>query len=254
MSDPNSWAPNTEQFELGDGEAHVWRAHLNCDEAVLHRLEATLTSDEKARASCFHFPRDRNSFVAARGVLRELLGRYLGRAPANLEFDYGPQGKPSLRAEFHERLVQFNVSHSHSLALFAFAVGRNLGVDVELIRPEFAADEIAERYFSPREVMELRGLPPSLRVEAFFLCWTRKEAYIKARGEGLHIPLASFHVSLTPGQPERLESADSLHWSLHSLRPDPRYVGALVGEGRGWRFRQWDWKPSDSRASTIPSL
>src|SRR5438445_11303575 len=134
MSDPNSWAPNTEQFELGDGEAHVWRAHLNCDEAVLHRLEATLTSDEKARASCFHFPRDRNSFVAARGVLRELLGRYLGRAPVIMEFDYAPQGKPSLRAEFHERFVRFTASDSQILASFASAVGRNVVPDVELVR------------------------------------------------------------------------------------------------------------------------
>ena len=115
---------------------------------------------------------------------------------------------------------------------------------MELIRPEFAADEIADRYFSPQEAMELRGLSPSLRVEAFFLCWTRKEAYIKARGEGLHIPLRSFHVSLTPGQPERLESRDSSHWSLHSLRPDACYVGALVGEGGGWRLRYWDWNSS----------
>jgi 4'-phosphopantetheinyl transferase len=114
---------------------------------------------------------------------------------------------------------------------------------VEFIRPEFAADEIVERYFSPQEVMELRGLSPTLRVEAFFLCWTRKEAYIKARGEGLNIPLTSFHVSLTPGQPEQLESTDSFDWSLHSFRPGARYVGALVGEGKGWRPRHWDWKP-----------
>jgi 4'-phosphopantetheinyl transferase len=214
---------------------------------VLHRFERSLSSDEKARANRFHFLRDRNSFVATRGVLRELLGRYVGRAPAGLRFDYGPQGKPSLGTESHENTVQFNVSHSHGLALLAFARGRNLGVDVELIRPEFAADEIADRYFSPQEAMELRGLSPSLRVEAFFLCWTRKEAYIKARGEGLHIPLRSFHVSLTPGQPERLESADSSHWNLHSVRPDPCYVGALVGEGRSWRLRYWDWNSSAAR-------
>jgi len=246
MSDLNSWAPNTEMCELGDSEIHVWRAYLDSQEAVLHRFETTLSSDEKARANRFHFPRDRNSFVAARGVLRELLAKYVGRGPRGLQFDYGPQGKPSLRANPEENSVQFNVSHSHGLALLAFARGRHLGVDVELIRPEFAVDEIADRYFSPEEAMELRGLPPSLRAEAFFLCWTRKEAYIKARGEGLHIPLRSFHVSLTPGQPERLESADSSRWSLYSLRPDPRYVGALVGEGGGWRVRYGEWKSDGS--------
>jgi len=138
--------------------------------------------------------------------------------------------------------VQFNVSHSRGLALLAFALGRNLGIDVEFIRPEFPADEIAQRYFSPKEVMELRTLPPSLHAEGFYLCWTRKEAYIKATGEGLHVPLESFNVSLTPGRPERLESTDSSRWSMRSLYPDPLYAGALVAEGQHLRLRQWDWE------------
>jgi 4'-phosphopantetheinyl transferase len=128
------------------------------------------------------------------------------------------------------------------LALLAFALGRNLGIDVEFIRPEFPADEIAQRYFSPKEVMELRTLPPSLRAEGFYLCWTRKEAYIKATGEGLHVPLESFNVSLTPGRPERLESTDSGRWSMRSLYPDPFYAGALVAEGQQLRLRQWGWE------------
>src|SRR5206468_3486528 len=134
---------------------------------------------------------------------------------------------------------------SHGLALLAFAVGRNLGVDVEFVRSSLASEEIADRYFSPQEVAELRTLSPSLREEAFFLCWTRKEAYVKARGEGLHIPLESFNVSVTPGQPERLESADSGRWSMWSLHPDPQYVGALVVEGRDLRLREWGWHPPD---------
>jgi len=243
MSDFNCWDLKPELVDLGDGEVHVWRAYLECEQTVLRRFEATLASDEKARANRFLFQRDRNSFMVTRGVLRELLGRYVNRPPAHLEFNYSPLGKPSLRAELTERPVQFSVSHSHGMALLAFAVGRHLGVDVELVRPDFSPEEIAGRYFSPREVMELQALPPSLRAEGFFLCWTRKEAYVKARGEGLHIPLVSFHVSLTPGQPERLQCADSMHWSLRSIRPDPQYVGALVGEGRDWRLRSWDWKP-----------
>jgi 4'-phosphopantetheinyl transferase len=243
MSDFDSWALNPEQLDLGEGEIHVWRAYLDCEETVLRQFETTLASDEKDRANRFFFQKDRDGFIAARGVLRELLGRYVNRSPADIEFNYGHRGKPSLRAEAFERPVRFNVSHSHGLALLAFAVGRQLGVDVELLRPDFAADEIAERYFSPQEVMELRAVPTSLRAEGFFLCWTRKEAYIKARGEGLHIPLDSFQVSLTPGQPERLQSSDNSQWGLRSLRPDSRYVGALVGEGQGWRMRCWDWKP-----------
>jgi 4'-phosphopantetheinyl transferase len=135
------------------------------------------------------------------------------------------------------------VSHSHGVALLGFAIRRRLGIDVELVRPDIANKETAERYFSPQETVELRALQPSLRAEAFFLCWTRKEAYIKARGEGLLIPLKSFSVGLIPGQPERLESADSHRWTLRSLKPDPAYAGALVGEGTGWRMRCWDWSP-----------
>jgi 4'-phosphopantetheinyl transferase len=242
MEDHNGWAPNSEHFEFEDQEIHVWRAYLDGEEIGLHRFEETLAPDEKARANRFVFPQDRNRYVAARGALRELLGRYLNRSPAELEFDYTSKGKPSLGATLNERSIQFNVAHSRGLALLAFALGRNLGIDVEFVRPEFPGDEIAERYFSPKEVMELRTLPPSLRAEGFYLCWTRKEAYIKATGEGLHIPLESFNVSLTPGRPERLESVDSSRWSMRSLYPDPLYAGALVAEGQHLRLRQWGWK------------
>jgi 4'-phosphopantetheinyl transferase len=242
MDDDNDWAPNSEQFEFADQEIHVWRANLDGDEIALHRFEETLAPDETARANRFVFPKDRNRYVTARGALRELLGRYLNRSPAEVEFEYASKGKPSLRAAVNKRSVQFNVSHSRGLALLAFALGRNLGIDVEFIRPEFPADEIAERYFSPKEVTELRTLPPSLRAEGFYLCWTRKEAYIKAIGEGLHIPLESFNVSLTPGRPERLESADSSRWTMRSLYPGPLYAGALVAEGQDLRLRQWGFK------------
>jgi 4'-phosphopantetheinyl transferase len=242
MADHNSWAPNSGRLELEEREVHVWRADLDCEEMGLHRFEETLAPDEKARADRFVFRQDRTRYVAARGALRELLGRYLNRSPAEIEFDYNSKGKPSLRAKINKHSVQFNISHSHGLALLAFALGRDLGIDVEFVRPEVPTDEIAERYFSPQEVIELRALPLSMRTEGFYLCWTRKEAYIKARGEGLYIPLESFNVSLTPGQPERLESADSCRWSMQSLYPYPSYVGALVAEGQNLGLRQWSWK------------
>jgi 4'-phosphopantetheinyl transferase len=247
MSDLNLWAPNSGQLDLEDSEIHVWRAFLECEETVLHQFEATLSAEEKNRADRFVFRGDRNHFVVTRGVLRELLGRYLSCSPADLEFDYGPKGKPALRRNSFEPPLQFNVSHSHDLALLAFAVGRRLGIDVEFIRPMAAAVEIAERYFAGEEAAELRTMSPSLQTEGFFLCWTRKEAYIKAKGDGLHTPLESFRVSLTPGEPERLESEDSCRWSIRSLDPAPHYVGALVAEGRDWRLHQWDWQSQDSR-------
>jgi 4'-phosphopantetheinyl transferase len=210
---------------------------------VLHRFEAALAADEKARAQRFVFQPDRNSYIAARGVLRELLGRYLKKGPSEIEFDYGAQGKPALRSGWSQSGVQFNVSHSHGMALFAFAVARQVGVDVELVRPDFAGEKIAERFFSPQEVRELRSLPAAVQDDGFFLCWTRKEAYIKARGEGLQIPLKSFHVSLTPGKPARLQADDSSRWSLRSLRLEGRYVGAVVGEGKVWKLRGLEWRP-----------
>lgn len=244
MRDLDSWAPKPEKLALGEDEIHIWRAYLDCDETLLRRFETTLASDERLRADRLCHQRDRNDFVATRGILRELLGEYLDSCPGHLEFDCNKRGKPFLKTGSMLRPVQFNVSHSRGLALLAFAESRHLGVDVELVRPEFAVDELAERYFSLQEVTELRALPSSLRADGFFLCWTRKEAYVKARGDGLYIPLESFNVSLTPGHPERLESADSLNWSLRSIHPDSRYVGALVAEGIGWRLRYWDWEPA----------
>jgi 4'-phosphopantetheinyl transferase len=138
--------------------------------------------------------------------------------------------------------VHFNLSHSRGLAVYAFARSRELGIDLEPIRPEFAGENIAERHFSSQELNEWHRLPPELRAEAFFLCWTRKEAYVKARGEGLQIPLASFSVTLTPGQPEELHSPDAARWHLHSFQPAPGYAAAVVGEGKDWRLLQWDWR------------
>jgi 4'-phosphopantetheinyl transferase len=244
-ADFDAWDPGPDRLALEADEVHVWRASLDCDEQVLHQFDETLAPDEKARAQRFVFQPDRNSYVAARGVLRELLGRYLNRAPGEIEFNYGPQGKPALRSESSERPVQFNVSHSHGMALFAFAVEKQVGVDVELVRPDFAGEKIAERFFSSQEVVELRSLPATAQGEGFFRCWTRKEAYIKARGEGLQIPLKSFHVSLTPGGPARLQAADSSRWGLRSLRPEARYVGAVVGEGQGWKLRGSEWRAGD---------
>jgi len=243
MSDSNSWALSDGQSGIGEDEIHVWRAGLDCGEEALLHFETTLAADEKARADRFIFRPDRDSFVAARGILRALLGKYVNRSPAELEFGYHPKGKPLLGKQF-DRQIQFNISHSHGFALFAFAHRRQLGVDVELVRPDFGGDEIAKRYFSPEESNELRALPPAQRAEGFFRCWTLKEAYVKARGEGLNIPLDSFHVSFTPGHPEHLKSADASRWSLRSLEPDSRYVGALVAEGSGWQPRYWEWKQS----------
>jgi|SRR5580658_347089 4'-phosphopantetheinyl transferase len=241
MTAASKWLAKPHELTLKDGEVHVWRAPLRLDAGVLDRVRSSLSADEGARANRFVFAVDRDSFVAARGILRELLGSYAGMAPEELKFDYGPQGKPALGPAHPP--IRFNLSHSHGLAVYAFARERQVGIDLELMRPEFAGDEIAERYFSSAELAELRALPHEARAEGFFLCWTRKEAYVKARGEGLQIPLTSFDVSLTPGKEAKLRSEDALRWELHSFEPGERYVGALVAEGRGLHLEYWNWAP-----------
>jgi 4'-phosphopantetheinyl transferase len=207
----------------------------------LQGLEASLAPDEKIRAARFVFQRDRDHFIAARGILRILLGAYVHQPASTLNFTYGLDGKPALRVNEGEPSIHFNLSHSHGLAVYAISNHREVGIDVEAIRPGVAGEEIAGRFFSTSELAELHSLPREFRDEGFHLCWTRKEAYIKATGSGMRNPLNSFDVSLTPGQPELLRCTDSGRWTLRSFQPAPGYVGAVVGEGTDWRLRLWNW-------------
>jgi 4'-phosphopantetheinyl transferase len=228
---------------LGPREVHVWSAPLDRERSVIETLERRLTSDERERAERFYFEQDREHFIVARGLLRGLLAAYLGLDPIGLRFVYGPQGKPAL-ASPSRSCLRFNVSHSCGIALFAVAEDRAVGVDLEYYRPWLATDEVAERFFSAAEVDSLRGLAGPARQQAFFHCWTRKEAYLKARGDGLAFGLDRFDVSLVPGEPPRLVSVDGhpgevARWSLFDLRPERRFVGALATEGPVARVKCW---------------
>lgn len=249
MSSPYDLHPTHEwtsdpggDLRIAPSEVHVWRVPLDAPGTVLEPLAATLSLEERARAEKFFFDRDRNAYIAARGALRQLLARYLGRRPRELQFAYESRGKPFLAGPSLAQPLNFNVAHSRNIALLAFSGGPPVGVDVEFIRTDIASEEIAVRYFAPQEVAELRALPPQQRPEAFFLGWTRKEAYVKALGDGLQIPLASFCVSLTPSEPATLESADSSRWTLRNLSPGPGYAGALVAEGKNWNLRCFAWQ------------
>ncbi len=241
-----SWPPPPAHLTLAEDEVHVWRAHLDLAPAQVRELLRTLTPDERARARRFRFRRDRDRFIVARGVLRAILGRYLGVDPGRLRFRYSPYGKPALADEFEDEGIRFNLAHSQGIALYAVSRGRDVGVDVEYVRADLADERIAERFFSPREVAMLRAVPAEQRREAFFHCWTRKEAYVKARGEGLSLPLDQFDVSLAPGEPAALLSTpgdppEVTRWSLRALDPGPGYIAALAVEGNGWRLRCWQW-------------
>jgi 4'-phosphopantetheinyl transferase len=238
-----SWSRAPTKVELTEDDIDIWCASLRPVPEALQRLEATLAPDESARAARFVFPRDRSHFIAARGILRELLGAYLQRPPASLKFEYGPHGKPALDSSEAGASVRFSLSHSHGLALYAFAHTREVGIDVELVQPDFGGEEVAERFFSKRELAELRAIPVQMRAEGFFACWTRKEAYVKARGDGFQIPLDSFDVSLTPGRQAELHSVDGARWSVRAFQPAPGFVAAVVGEGKNWRLRHFQWVP-----------
>jgi 4'-phosphopantetheinyl transferase len=240
MSAKQIWLRMPDKHELLDDEVHVWKALLITDPQALARFRSHLNSEEIDRAERFVFPGDRDSYIAARGILRELLGAYTQSSAAEVDFVYGPQGKPALRASASPP-VRFNLSHSHGWAVYAFSRHRELGIDVELIQPGFAGEEIAERYFSQHELAELRAVPQDQRDKSFFLCWTRKEAYVKARERGLQIPLASFDVSLSLEMPKLLRTEDCFCGELHSFEPAPQYVGALVTEGMGAQVRYWEW-------------
>ncbi len=240
------WLAAPERPLLADGEIHIWRACLRQDDAILRELSQCLSVDEQQRADRFYFQKDREHFVVARGALRDILGRYAGIAPERLRFSYDKYGKPTLSDETGGHLLCFNVSHSNELALFAVTRGREVGIDIEFVREDFTDFEIAEHFFSAREVSALRALAPGERAIPFFDCWTRKEAYIKAIGEGLSHPLHTFAVSLTPGEPAALLRTDgdpqeAGRWSLVELYPGEGYRAALAVRDVNPSLRFWCW-------------
>jgi 4'-phosphopantetheinyl transferase len=228
------WSPEPESFSLSSGEVHVWRAELERPVELQGTFLGLLDHDERERASRFHFEKHRRRFVLARGFLRVLLGRYLEVPPEQVRFAYGQYGKPSLAGEYGANPLRFNTSHSEELAVYAFVQDHEIGVDVEYIKEDFAAEDIARHFFSAYEVETLAALPETERAAAFFRCWTRKEAYIKAIGNGLSHPLDEFDVTLAPDTPaallrDRSDPKAPARWSMFNLELG-RYVGALAIE------------------------
>lgn len=227
-------------------EIHIWRAALDIPITTIQKLFNTLSIDEIARAERFRFDRDRRRFIVGRGILRKILGCYLSVDPSRLQFRYKKNGKPRLAHTSGNKPINFNISDSEGLALFAFTRDREIGVDVEQILDISEMDQIVERFFSLREHAVFRALPESERKEAFFNCWTRKEALVKAMGDGLSWPLDTFDVSVAPGEPARLirmegDSKAASRWSIHDLKPAPGFAAAFAVEGRNWQLHCWQW-------------
>lgn len=228
-------------------EVHVWTASRDGPEPDVAAMRGLLDDDERRRADRFVAPRDRRQFAVGRGLLRTILGRYLDRPPAGIRFRTNPHGKPDLDPSADlDPTLRFNIAHSGPLILIGLARGRDLGVDIERVRPDFGGEALAARFFAPGEVATLRGLPVEAKTLAFFHGWTRKEAYIKAKGKGLAIPLDEFEVAIDPARPAALLSThpdplDAARWTLVELATEPGYVAAACVEGRGWTLRAARW-------------
>ena len=238
-----SWRSGPASPVIWPNEVHVWKIDLKAP--GLSENRETLSKDEKARAARFRFHTDGDRFIAARSSLRTILGRYLWTRPAELKFGINPFGKPHLVVQ--DKLgLRFNLSHSHEIALLALARNRDVGVDIEFMRRDFATDEVAESFFSRSEVNQLASIASELKTEAFFNCWTRKEAYIKARGEGLSFPLDQFDVSFAPDAPaallaNRRDRGEVSRWSFQALSPAPGYAAALAVEAGFSRLCLWNF-------------
>ncbi len=242
-----SWQKGPASPVLWPNEVHVWRVRLDAPWST--SFELSVSEDDRERARRFKFEGDRHRFIMSRACLRTILARYLKANAAGLQFDLGPFGKPALTSRQNALDMRFNLSHSHQLALVAIARGREVGVDVEFMRADFANDEVAEHFFSPTEVTQLVQMPAGIKTRSFFNCWTRKEAYIKARGEGLSHPLDQFDVSFAPDVPaalldSRLDATGVSRWSFEDLSPHPAYAGAITVEGSFSRLLLWDFQGS----------
>ncbi|HYX30787.1 MAG TPA: 4'-phosphopantetheinyl transferase superfamily protein [Pyrinomonadaceae bacterium] len=245
-----TWKAGPVKPAIWQNEVHVWRARL--DVAWSWAFDEALCLEDRARADRFKFESDRRKFCAARASLRLILARYLQVKPSRLKLETGEFGKPFLADKNQGQGLRFNLSHSHQLALIAVTREREVGVDIEFMRSDFVTNEVATHFFSRAEVEQFNVVPPESRTCAFFNCWTRKEAYIKARGEGLYCPLDQFDVSVAPDTPamlldSRVAPRDAQRWTFSDISAGDRYAGAIAVEKNFSRLLLWDF--TDGKAT-----
>ncbi len=241
-----TWNIPPKKINLPPGHIHIWRVWLTQPMPLIQQMAELLSDDEKARAQRLKFERDRLKFIAGRGVLRQILSRYLAVQAEEIQFSYGSQGKPALAIPATPPL-QFNLAHSRNLALYAIARESPVGIDVEYIHRLDDMAQMAARFFSSRENAVFQSLPEKEKPAGFFNCWTRKEAWLKACGDGLTRPLDQFDVTLKPGETAKLldvrsAPAEAARWRLQAFQPAPNYVAALAIEGAAWQTDYWQFR------------
>lgn len=231
-------------FALQPDDVQIWQVELQQAPATLAQLQALLNAEEQQRAARFHFPADQRRYIVGRGTLRVLLGHYLQIPPAQLAFTYNAYGKPQLAGVAERLPLQFNLSHSGEHALYAITQQRIVGIDIEWMRTNIEHLDLARHVFSPYEQAVLAALPVTEQLAAFYRGWTRKEAFIKARGMGLSLPLEQFDVTLQADGPVQLlatrdDPQEAARWGLCDLPCPSGYAAALVVAGHGWRTTIW---------------
>ena len=231
------YSNNLKAISLKGDDIHIWSASIPKSDFDISNLEQILSGDEIERANRFRFRKHKNQFVITRNLLRKILALYLKSNPKEILFEYSQFEKPYLANIHNKTQIYFNASHSHNIVLFAFALNRSVGVDVEYVRLDFNHDEIARRFFSDDEVEEFLSVPEESRPEAFYNCWTRKEAFIKAIGEGLSYPLKDFDVTLKPGEPASIlkikgSRKEAARWTLKEIEGIPGYKTALAARAK----------------------
>ena len=244
IADELQWRHLVPGEMIYSNEVHVWREFLDLTTLQSKQLRGILSDYELVRAGRLRFERDQKRFIAARGILRMILGRYLGENPQKIHFEYLPNGKPVLSTKPGSDTLRFNLSHSGEMALYAVARGRNIGVDIERIRDDVAVEQIADKFFSHDEISSLGNSHKKKRNEVFFRYWTRKEAFLKATGEGISFPMEQFDVSLMnetdlspiifPG-----DKTESPLWYVQDLFPGAGYAAAIAGERGDWDLSYW---------------
>jgi len=242
MIEPNSIQLFTEptDLHLENNQVQVWQAWLDCSTQELTRYDALLSVDEKARAGRFHFEKDRNHYIVCRGLLRLILSTYLDIKPTQVEFSYGRYRKPALKTGLGIKDLEFNLSHSKDLGVFAFCLERPIGIDVEYIRPMPDEDRFAEQFFSTSETAWITAHDGLIKQDGFFKIWTCKEAFFKVSGDGLTLPISQAIMELDNSQSIHLAAingrqSDAARWKIISYEPAAGYQAALAVEGQDWQ-------------------
>lgn len=238
------WLKAPTNIKLLSNEVHVWRENLDNVKPLLEDFAQVLSEDELVRARRFHFEQHRQRFIAGRGILRNILSRYLNIEPSEINFGYEPRGKPFLEHKLNGNNLCFNLSHSQNYALYVMSLNNSIGVDLEGISPKTDVVSLAQRFFSPSEFAVIESAPPEQQQQLFFRYWTCKEAYLKATGTGLK-DLQKVEIYLTPEQPAQLNIpniANSGEWNLLEIQPFSNCAATIAFTGRDVEFKYWDYR------------